>query len=398
MEFNKSWNEYILYDLANWKNGLAFKDINFSNKGKPIIKIAELKNGITEQTKYTDGDYGEEVYLRKNDLIFSWSGNPKTSIDAFLYDLPEGYLNQHSFKITEKKEVVEKYFLYYVLKYLNPMFQSTASDKQTTGLGHVTIADLKKIKVRIPDLEVQYKILNIVKNIDDKIYNNNQINDNLYKIIEQYIKEQYYNNENVQIGNVGNIGKIQGGYAFKSKDLLNDVTNNKIFKIKNISASGVDIDNTQCVYDEVADKVDKKFLLIRGNVIIAMTGAELGKTGYLYGNDNRYFLNQRVGVIRGNDKYSELYLNCLFLLKDMQNTLNSKGYGSAQPNISTSDIENIEVPIPKEDELKKFYEVCNPIYNKMILNSEQNQSLTQLRDTLLPKLMNGEIDLDKIEI
>ena len=220
----------------------------------------------------------------------------------------------------------------------------------------------------------------------------------MYKIIEQYIKEQYYNNENVQIGNVGNIGKIQGGYAFKSKDLLNDVTNNKIFKIKNISASGVDIDNTQCVYDEVADKVDKKFLLIRGNVIIAMTGAELGKTGYLYGNDNRYFLNQRVGVIRGNDKYSELYLNCLFLLKDMQNTLNSKGYGSAQPNISTSDIENIEVPIPKEDELKKFYEVCNPIYNKMILNSEQNQSLTQLRDTLLPKLMNGEIDLDKIEI
>lgn len=180
MKFNKSWNEYILYDLANWKNGLAFKDINLSNKGKPIIKIAELKNGITEQTKYTNGDYGEEVYLRKNDLIFSWSGNPKTSIDAFLYDLPEGYLNQHSFKITEKKEVVAKYFLYYVLKYLNPMFQSIASDKQTTGLGHVTIADLKKIKVRIPDLEVQYKILNIVKNIDDKIYNNNQINDNLF--------------------------------------------------------------------------------------------------------------------------------------------------------------------------------------------------------------------------
>lgn len=182
MEFNKSWNEYILYDLANWKNGLAFKDINFSNKGKPIIKIAELKNGITEQTKYTDGDYGEEVYLSKNDLIFSWSGNPKTSIDAFLYDLPEGYLNQHSFKITEKKEIVAKYFLYYVLKYLNPVFQSIASDKQTTGLGHVTITDLKKIRVRIPDLDVQYKILDIVKNIDDKIYNNNQINDNLLNV------------------------------------------------------------------------------------------------------------------------------------------------------------------------------------------------------------------------
>ena len=112
-------------------------------------------------------------------MIFSWSGNPKTSIDAFLYDLPEGYLNQHSFKITEKKEKINKYFLYYILKYLNPLFQSIASDKQTTGLGHVTIADLKKIKVRIPNMKEQHSFLNIMKSIDDKIYINNQINDNL---------------------------------------------------------------------------------------------------------------------------------------------------------------------------------------------------------------------------
>jgi len=91
-------------------------------------------------------------------------------------------------------------------------------------------------------------------------------------------------------------------------------------------------------------------------------------------------------------------LNCIFLQDEMQNILNSNGYGSAQPNISTTDIENIEIPIPNENELKEFYEVCNPIYNKLILNSEQNQYLIQLRDTLLPKLMNGEIDLDKIEI
>ena len=145
-------------------------------------------------------------------------------------------------------------------------------------------------------------------------------------------------------------------------------------------------------------EVDKKFLLTRGDVIIAMTGAELGKTGYLFGKENSYFLNQRVGVVRGNDIFSSLYLNCVFLLEKMQNTLNSKGYGSAQPNISKSDIENIEIPIPDEIELKKFYEIANPIYNKMILNSEQNQYLTKLRDALLPKLMNGEIDLDNIEI
>lgn len=286
-------------------------------------------------------------------------------------------------------------FLYYLMK---NSIKKIKMKSTGTVFESINRKELENIEILDFDKSQQKKISKILFDIDKKIELNIQTNDNLYKILEQYIKEHYYNNEFVRNGNVNDIGKIQGGYAFKSKDLLNETTNNKVLKIKNISASGVDIDNTQCVYDEVADKVDKKFLLLRGNVIIAMTGAELGKTGYLYGQDYRYFLNQRVGVIRGNDKYSELYLNCLFLLKDMQNTLNSKGYGSAQPNISTSDIENIEIPIPKEDELETFYEKCNPIYSKMILNSEQNQSLTQLRDSLLPKLMNGEIDLDKIEI
>lgn len=286
-------------------------------------------------------------------------------------------------------------YLYYLLK---NSIKKIKMKSTGTVFESINRKELENIEILDFDKSQQKKISKVLFDIDKKIELNIQTNDNLYKILEQYIKEHYYNNEFVRNGNVNDIGKIQGGYAFKSKDLLNETTNNKVLKIKNISASGVDIDNTQCVYDEVADKVDKKFLLLRDNVIIAMTGAELGKTGYLYGQDYRYFLNQRVGVIRGNDKYSELYLNCLFLLNDMQNTLNSKGYGSAQPNISTSDIENIEIPIPKEDELETFYEKCNPIYSKMILNSEQNQSLTQLRDSLLPKLMNGEIDLDKIEI
>ena len=75
-KFNDNWKEYVLYDLANWKNGLAFNKINFSEDGYPIIKIAELKNGITSQTNFTKDKCSEEVYLRKNDLIFSWSGNP----------------------------------------------------------------------------------------------------------------------------------------------------------------------------------------------------------------------------------------------------------------------------------------------------------------------------------
>lgn len=176
-KFNNSWKEYALYDLANWKNGLAFNKINFSEDGYPIIKIAELKNGITSQTNFTKNKYSEEVYLEKGDLIFSWSGNPETSIDAYLYDLPEGYLNQHSFKVTPY-EFINKYFLFYILKYLKPIFKKIASNKQTTGLGHITVSDLRNLKIKIPTMEIQEKFLKIIKRIDDKIKLNNQTNDN----------------------------------------------------------------------------------------------------------------------------------------------------------------------------------------------------------------------------
>ena len=197
---------------------------------------------------------------------------------------------------------------------------------------------------------------------------------------------------------LSNFGKIQGGYAFKSKDLLDTKTNNRIIKIKNLrNEISADVINSQFVENEVIDKLDNKFKIKKGNVAIAMTGAELGKTGFIYGFDD-YYLNQRVGLVRGITKEKELYLNILLLSQEFQDLLNSKGYGSAQPNVSTADIENITIQNIEDADLMKFYEKVSPIYTKIILNCEENLNLEQLKDTLLPKLMNGEIDLDNIEI
>lgn len=170
---------YSLFDLATWKNGLAFKKIDFSETGRPVIKIAELNNGINSNTSFTQGNYGEDVYIRWDDLLFSWSGNPQTSIDVFRYRLQDGWLNQHIFKVTANEELVTKDFLYYVLKFLKPYFTQIATNKQTTGLGHVTIADLKRMSLVVPSKEVQNQIVSILKAIDDKIEVNTNINKNL---------------------------------------------------------------------------------------------------------------------------------------------------------------------------------------------------------------------------
>ena len=171
-------NMVSLFSLAEWKNGLAFKQIHFSDTGKPVIKIAELKNGITGQTAYTQQEFDPSVHLTKGDMVFSWSGNPETSIDVFWYDLPDGWLNQHIFKVTPKTGV-DKIYLYYLLKYMKPQFTAIASNKQTTGLGHVTVKDMKELLVPLPDMQEQKAVGAFLHSIDQKAYINNRINDNL---------------------------------------------------------------------------------------------------------------------------------------------------------------------------------------------------------------------------
>ena len=170
---------YSLYDLAVWKNGLAFKRINFSETGIPVIKIAELNNGIGSTTSFTQQIFSDDVHLKKGDLLFSWSGNPQTSIDIFRFPLEEGWLNQHIFKVTPNASLVDWDYFYFMMKNLKPYFTKIATNKQTTGLGHVTIGDIKRMSIVLPTLEQQRKIVAHIKPIDNKIQLNNEINNNL---------------------------------------------------------------------------------------------------------------------------------------------------------------------------------------------------------------------------
>lgn len=177
--FPESWDRHVLYSLATWINGMAFKNINFSPTGRPVIKIAEIKNGITEQTQFTDSEYDQRYFVTRGEMLFSWSGQPETSIDAFYWEGPDGWLNQHVFKVLPNTTVCTSSFLYYVLKYLRPNFIGIARNKQTTGLGHVTKADLEAIQVAIPDRPTQDRITHVLGKLDARIELNRRMNETL---------------------------------------------------------------------------------------------------------------------------------------------------------------------------------------------------------------------------
>ena len=145
------WQPKAVYDCARFINGVAFRNVQFSSDGSglPVVKIAELKNGISPQTKFTTAELVQRYKIRDGEILFSWSGSPDTSIDTFVWAGGDGWLNQHIFKV-EFHQPEEKLFVYYLLKHLKPTFIEIARDKQTTGLGHVTAQDMKRLHVAFP--------------------------------------------------------------------------------------------------------------------------------------------------------------------------------------------------------------------------------------------------------
>ena len=167
----KNWGLRTLYDCATYINGSAFRTEDFCQErsGLPIVKIGELKDGITVQTKFTLRSLAPQYRIRSGDILFSWSGSPDTSIDTFIWTGGDGWLNQHVFKI-ESHLPEERLFVYYLLRSLKSVFVEIARNKQTTGLGHVTAQDLKRLKTVFPNTETLDAFNRIVEPLFEKVY------------------------------------------------------------------------------------------------------------------------------------------------------------------------------------------------------------------------------------
>jgi len=153
--------------------------------------------------------------------------------------------------------------------------------------------------------------------------------------------------------------------------------------------------NTQFITKLISDKIDRKFYVNVGDILIAMTGAEVGKVGIVPKSEKKLWLNQRVGNIEEKIKSARFYIYLILIQDEYQNLLFSSASGSAQPNISASQIENIEIIIPNIELLKYFGKFVDILFDRMLFNQYQIQTLTQIRDSLLPRLMSGKIEISE---
>ena len=283
----------------------------------------------------------------------------------------------------------------------------------------IKVPHLLNFEISLPSLEEQRRIAGILGAIDDKIENNRHINTNLelqaQALYKQWFVDFDFPNEDGKpykssggkmvdselgpipegwrVGNIGGYCKIRSGYAFKSSWWTDRGV--KIIKIKNITENGA-LDMSECSYVDIkhCDKASD-FNGHAGDLIIAMTGATLGKVCIIPYHTTDYYINQRVGkFFLGDNPINKLpFIHCILRDENVMSEIINKGQGSAQPNISASDVETIKIVMPSYYIMDKFNLLLQSNYTLRLKNIALINKLATLRDTLLPKLMNGEIKL-----
>ncbi len=400
--FPNHWTYESLYSMAHWVNGLAFKNIRFTPIGKPVIKISEIKNGISGQTKFTQSEFNQSVRVYSGDLLFAWSGQPESSIDAFWWRGPEGWLNQHIFRVTSSDKIDQTFF-FYLLRYLRPNFIAIARNKQTTGLGHVTKQDLQGIVAASPSLPEQKAIAHILGTLDDKIELNRRMNETLEAMAQAIFKDWFVDFGPVRAKVEGReaylpedvwglfpdafqeseLGEIPRGWGVRRLEDYLELAYGKSLPARSRRPGSVP------VYGSGGVVGSHDVALTKGPTVIV---GRKGTVGSLYLEakpafpiDTVFYTLPRIG--------SMLFSYHLLACQPLK-TMNTD---AAVPGLNRSNVYRLQFPCPTSDLVSAFDGMVERFWKRQVANLDESGVLTQVRDLLLPKFMSGKVRIDEAE-
>ena len=396
---------------------MAFKNIDFSVTGEPIIKIAELKSGITAQTARTNARYDPSVHVTAGDMLFSWSGNPDTSIDVFRWSGEDGWLNQHIFRVTAAEDITSDY-LFLLLRSLRPRFAEIARNKQTTGLGHVTVRDLKDIAVGIPSMAEQEAIAAALMPLENKIELNRRMNEMLEASARALFRDWF-----VDFGPTR--AKAEGRPAWLAPDLwslfpdrLGDDGAPDGWEWSTIGeevqAVGGSTPSTKeaALWDGGVPWTTPKDLSGLGSPILTTTARTITKAGlstissgrlpsgtvlmssrapvgYLAIANVPLAINQGYIAMRCEGRISN-WIAYLWAHENMEAII-ANANGSTFQEISKKNFRPLSILVASDMVRSAFNRLVAPMFERITANVIESQTLAETRDALLPKLMSGEL-------
>ena len=372
--------EYRLEDLILLKTqgvNTTTDNIEYVDKGHKIVQAKNIqpynisfdeKNFVSEETY---SRMKENHKLHKGEVLYTNIGSQLGNSAIYNSD-EDAIITWNVMKLIPNNDLISNDFLCYLLNFYK---NDIVSLNSSSTMPFVSGKELMNFKFNIPSIEVQNKITKILKRLENKININTQTNDNLLNIGMELLKEDF--NKISELEMLSNVIKF-----VKGKKPLDITTDEKDGYDKYLTIA--------CLNGQELNYADTtKMVLSNNDLLMVMDGASSGEV-YYGGQGIVGSTLSRVDCIDSNYMPEFIY----FVMKYYKDLIQSKNTGSAIPHTDKVFVGTLEIPKLSKEQQEKYKRLLEKIQS----NIYQNETLTQLRDTLLPKLMNGEIDLDKIEI
>lgn len=342
-------------------NWLSVKDFNNENR-----YVYSTEKTITEEGL----NNSSTKLLKKDDIIISARG---TVGELAMIPFPMAF-NQSCYGI-RAKEGIDSIFLYYLIKNSVRKFKAITHGSVFDTITRDTFAN---IEVAIPDIKTQHRIAKMLADIDDKVENNQRINNNLEQQVSVLYQSWF---EDFEITN----GICPENWSYQELSTIADIASGKRPPVKSDTCNEktpISIVGAASVmgFTSEANHTDK--ILVTGRV---------GTHGVIQRLNTPCWTSDNTLVIKS--PYYEFTNQILHRID-----YSSMNRGSTQPLITQGDMKKVVVLVPDEDTLAKFEEFAGSLMAKWETNNNENVKLASLRDTLLPKLMSGELDVSGIDL
>ena len=397
----EEWKEYRLEDLCDELSDGLHKAPKFVENGEYIfVNAKNLSNGkIVDVDKQKHTTYDEylkyKIDLTERTILYSIDG---TIGNLAKYNNEKCVLGKGACYLNIKKDVSSDY-IYYQLQ--TPHFKRYIHHL-TTGstIGHISLKTMRNYSFFLPPLPTQQKIAAILSSLDDKIELNNKINTNLEQQAQALFKNWFVDFE--PFG-----GKMPEGWKeVEFRDVCENITDGVhntvvddpngeylLLSCKNIKGGVLTISSSERkINKETFEKLRKRTKLAKGDILLSSVGT-VGEMYLLNETPDNYEFQRSVAIIKPNTSlisHAFLYESMLF----QKDTIIHSAHGAVQQCIFISDVGDFKTILPTLDVIDKFTNIIQPMLDTITANQHENQKLANIRDTLLPKLMNGEILLN----
>lgn len=414
------WRKIRLGDIikvnqSTYSTKEKWKFVNYLDTGNITM------NNVDEiQFFNTDTDKLPSRARRKvqfNSIIYS-TVRPNQLHYGILKNQPDNFLVSTGFAVIDvnDNEALADY-IYYILtqKEIIEYLQSIAEQSVST-YPTIKSSDIEDLNILLPDIDTQKKIVSILSIIDKKIEINKLINGNLEEqalllFEDWFINFESYTDEMYQT----EFGKIPGSFRLiKNKDLPMLITdyvangsfaslkaNVTLYQQENYAYFIRNTDLKSGKYGVFVDKYSYEFLskskLFGGELIISNVG-DVGSVFLCPKLNKPMTLGNNMIMLRPEQENLNYYLYIWFKWGYGKSLIQGITGGSAQPKFNKTDFKNLLIYLPDEVVLERFHQLVQPMYKLIENNNIENQMLIDIRDSLLPKLLSGEVDVSDIKL